>query len=160
MVARHSAGCACRSGKAAWSMAQSAFKPDRPRWSDSSPARLRAGSTVKAPICPSSRARHVTCNCVPGCRVGAILRDPPPRTTPAWRPCAGVNTSMMAADSPCGLTESNKPSSRHSMPRLSRAARGRQASVRQPFFLQQGAALTVLDLDQPQVAVPRPLAGQ
>jgi hypothetical protein len=91
-------------------------------------ARLFTGSTVKLPIWSSSRADQAASSCAPGCRIGASRREAPPRTTPRCRPWPSVNSSTMAALSPCRRTLRSVPSSRHPiMGAVSGRARGRQA---------------------------------
>ena len=91
--------------------------------------RLSNCSTRKLPKCSSKRARHSNLTCDPGCIVAAIFLDAPPRTTPKWRPCVGVNVSIITEFSPYLRTDTITPSLVHSIIHIRRSSSYRPASV-------------------------------
>src|SRR5581483_11060932 len=73
----------------------------------------RTSSHSIVPRCSASRPRQVAAAALPGCSTARRRGDWPPRTSPAWRPCARVSSSTISAVSPCRRAARTNPVSDH-----------------------------------------------
>ena len=66
-------------------------------------------SPVKWPSCSASLRPPRDLDDIAGCQVGRDLREMPPATKPAWRPCRRVSSVATSPVSPCGRLDSTMP---------------------------------------------------